>query len=61
MSIGPLFSELAQSTENSLFDKIGLVLTYVLVFVGFMVALIGGIKVWNDRYKNEADQDEDHP
>lgn len=57
MSIGPLFSELAQSTENSLFDKIGQVLTYVLILVGFIVAIIGGIKLWNDRYKDEDDSD----
>jgi len=58
MSIGPLFSELAQSTENALFDKIGQVLTYALILIGCIVTIIGGIKLWNDRYKDENDPDD---
>jgi cytochrome b subunit of formate dehydrogenase len=58
MSIGPLFSELAQSPENSLFDKIGLLLTYALVIGAVVVALIGGIRIWRDRYKDGSDQNE---
>lgn len=53
MSIGPLLSDLAQSSENSLFDKIGLVLTYALAFFSCIFILIGGIKLWKDRHKNE--------
>ena len=57
MSIGPLLSELALSTENSLFDKIGLVLTYVLVIAALVVSLIAGIKFLDDRYKDKSDPD----
>lgn len=58
MSIGPLFSELAHSTETSLFDKIGLVLTYVLMIVATLVALLGSLRLWKDRDRDKSDQDE---
>ena len=57
MSVGPLLSELALSTENSLFDKIGLVLTYVLVIAASIVVLIAGIKFLDDRHKDKSDPD----
>lgn len=54
MSIGPLFSELALSSESSLFSRIGTVLLYVLLLVGGIVSLIAFIKLWNERYKEES-------